>query len=276
MRKYLLAAASLVLGATSVQAADLAAHYTKAPAMTHVFNWTGFYVGGNVGGQWGSADPATSTLLPVVTYFATSSATAIGAVGAQHINSTGVTGGFTAGFNWQVNNAVLGFEGDINYFGFKGSTSSTAVYPCCAPTSFTINSSVSADWLATIRGRIGFLATPSWLIYATGGAAIAEVKGDFSFTDTFAAATESGAIRDTKVGWTAGFGSEYAVGNGWSLKAEYLYVDLGRSSVTSNNLTINAPLLTSAQTFTHSVDLKSNIVRVGVNYKFGGPVVARY
>ena len=68
----------------------------------------------------------------------------------------------------------------------------SALYPCCAPTGFTVSSSVSADWLATIRGRIGFLAAPTWLLYATGGAAIAEVKGNFNFTDTFAAATEFG------------------------------------------------------------------------------------
>jgi outer membrane immunogenic protein len=170
---------------------------------------------------------------------------------------------------------VLGLEGDINYFGFKGSASGSALYPCCAPTGFTVSSSVSADWLATIRGRIGFLAAPTWLLYATGGAAIAEVKGNFNFTDTFSAATESAAIRDTRLGWTAGVGTEYAFGGGWSLKAEYLYVDLGRASATSTNLVSGATQYPS-NVYTHSVDLKSNIVRVGVNYKFGGPVVARY
>jgi len=274
MKTILLAVASIVLGTASAQAADLAAHYTKAPVMAQVANWTGFYVGGNLGGQWGSADANTTTLFPVAAYFADSSVPAIAAVGAQRINSSSVTGGFTAGYNWQINNAVLGLEGDINYFGFKGSATGSAPYPCCAGTGFTINSQVSADWLATIRGRIGFLATPSWLIYATGGAAIADVRGDFNFSDTFAAATESGSIRDTRVGWTAGVGGEYAVGNGWSLKAEYLYVDLGRVSMTSHNLFDGAVL--PAQTFTHSFDLTSNIVRVGVNYKFGGPVVARY
>ncbi|MDN4988869.1 porin family protein [Bradyrhizobium arachidis] len=274
MKRFLLAAAMAVLGTVAAQAADLAAHYTKAPMMAAAYNWTGFYVGGNVGGQWGSADAATTTLDPPVAYFANSSVPAIAAVGAQHVNSSSVTGGLTAGYNWQVNSAVFGLEGDINYFGFKGSATGSALYPCCAPTGFTVNSQVSADWLATIRGRIGFLATPSWLIYATGGAAIADVKGNFNFSDTFAAATESGAIRDTRVGWTAGVGGEYAVGNGWSLKAEYLYVDLGRASMTSNNLVAGGPL--PAQTFTHSFDIKSNIVRIGVNYKFGGPVVARY
>ncbi|MGY4504253.1 outer membrane immunogenic protein [Bradyrhizobium sp. GM24.11] len=271
MKTFLLAVASVVLGAASVQAADLAAHYTKAPAMAPAYNWTGFYVGANVGGQWGSANPSTSTVFDPSGYFAPSSVPAVNAIGAQQANSSSVTGGFTAGYNWQVNSAVLGLEGDINYFGFKGSATGSALYPCCAPFSFAVNSQVSADWLATIRGRLGFLATPSWLIYATGGAAIAEVRGNFNFTDTFSV-TESAAIRDTRVGWTAGAGAEYAVGNGWSLKAEYLYVDLGHSTATSTNLTAGG----TPNVFTHSVDLKSNIVRVGVNYKFGGPVVARY
>jgi outer membrane immunogenic protein len=276
MKKFLLAVASVgsvILGPASVQAADLAAQYTKAPMMAPAYNWTGFYVGGNVGGQWGSANPTTSTVFDPPGYFAASSVPTINAVGAQGVNSSSVTGGLTAGYNWQVNHAVLGLEGDINYFGVKGSATGSAVYPCCAPTGFTVSSQVSADWLATIRGRIGFLAAPTWLLYATGGAAIAEVKGNFNFTDTFAAATESAAFRDTRLGWTAGVGTEYAVGGGWSLKAEYLYVDLGRSTGTSTNLLGGA---FPTNVFTHSVDLKSNIVRVGVNYKFGGPVVARY
>ncbi|MBR0828706.1 porin family protein [Bradyrhizobium manausense] len=273
MKRVSLAISLILFGTMAASAADLAAHYTKAPVMAPSYNWTGFYVGGNVGGQWGSSNSNTSTVFDPFGYFADTSVTAVNAVGAQHINSSSVTGGLTAGYNWQVNNAVFGFQGDINYFGFKGSATGSAVYPCCAPVGFTVNSSVSADWLATIRGRIGVLATPNWLIYATGGAAIADVKGDFTFTDGFM--TESGAIRDTRVGWTAGVGGEYAVGNGWSLKAEYLYVDLGRASMRSTNLGgVFGPF--PASVFTHSADLKSNIVRVGVNYNFGGPAVARY
>ncbi|MGY2936678.1 opacity protein-like surface antigen [Bradyrhizobium sp. GM6.1] len=166
MKKFLLAVAAVVLSSASVQAADLAAHYTKAPMMATAYSWTGFYVGGNVGGQWGSADPATSTAFYPAGYFADTSVTAIAAVGAQRVNSSSVTGGLTAGYNWQLNNAVLGLEGDINYFGLKGSASGSALYPCCAPTGFTVSSQVSADWLATIRGRIGFLAAPTWLLYA--------------------------------------------------------------------------------------------------------------
>src|SRR5271166_3139753 len=225
MKILALAASLALLGSVAASAADLPARYTKAPPVAApVDSWSGFYIGGNVGGQWGSADPTTSTVYSTTGYFATTSIPAIDALGQQSFNRSSVTGGFTAGYNWQVSNVVLGLEGDINYFGFKGSATGTALYPCCAPTGFAIASSASADWLATIRGRLGVLATPSFLLYATGGAAIADVKANFAFTDTFASATESAAIGSTRVGWTAGGGGEYAIGSGWSVKAEYLYV----------------------------------------------------
>jgi outer membrane immunogenic protein len=232
-------------------------------------NWSGFYIGGNVGGQWGDADPKTSTIFSPTGYFANSSVPAIAAAGAQKFNSSDVTGGFTAGYNWQVNQLLFGVEGDINWFGFRGGATSGAVYPCCGPTAFTINSSASADWLATIRARLGVIATPDLLLYATGGAAIADVKANWAFTDTFATAAESASLSDTRVGWTVGAGGEYRVGGGWSIKAEYLYVDLGRVSATSTNLTAFTPAIAfPTNVFSHSVDLKSNIVRVGVNYHF--------
>jgi outer membrane immunogenic protein len=259
---------------TSASAADMA---VKArPVVAPIYNWTGFYVGLNAGGAWNESNPRTTTLFPVAAYFADSSVTAIAASGNQQVNRSGFTGGVTGGYNWQINRAVLGIEADFNYFGVRGSTSTTTLYPCCAPTSFTINSSVSNDWLATVRGRVGFLATPALLLYGTGGLAISEVRARFAFTDTFAAATESGLITSTRYGWTAGVGGEYALMNGWSVKAEYLYVDLGRASTVSNNLTVAGPFAFPLQTFTHTVNLTSNIGRVGINYKFGGPVVARY
>ncbi len=137
---------------------------------------------------------------------------------------------------------------------------------------------MSSDWLFTLRGRAGVLVTPALLLYGTGGLAGANVKANNLFTDTFATANESASISDTRYGWTAGIGGEYALLNGWSIKAEYLYVDLGRTSVTSTNLTAFGPPAIPFPTnvFTHTVDLRSNIRRVGANYKFGGPVVAKY
>jgi outer membrane immunogenic protein len=270
-------AVSAILGISAASAADLPARtYTKAPVMVNPsYNWTGFYVGLNAGGAWSRSNAATTTIFDPIGYFATTSPGAIGIAGAQRINSSGFTGGLTAGYNWQVSNIVFGIESDFNYLGLRGSSTGSGIYPCCAPTGFTVNSSVSTDWLITLRPRVG-IAANNWLFYATGGLAVANVKSSFSFTDTFATATESASISRTKTGWTAGVGTEYALMNGWSVKAEYLYVDLGRESATSTNLSISPGVAFPTSVFTHSVDLRSNIVRVGLNYKFGGPVVARY
>jgi outer membrane immunogenic protein len=237
-----------------------------------VYSWTGFYIGANAGGAWGRSDATTSTVFSPVGYFAATSVTAIGIAGAQRINSSGFTGGLTVGYNWQANNFLIGIESDFNYFGRRGSANTGPVlYPCCAPTTFTINSSTSSDWLITLRPRVGLLATPNLLLYGTGGLAAANVKANFLFTDTFAAANESAAISTTRVGWTVGAGAEYALMNGWSVKGEYLYVDLGRVSTTSNNLTAFAPAVAfPTSVFTHSINLRENIARVGLNYKFGG------
>ena len=269
MKKWVVALFFSAVGAVSASAADLPA-YTKAPVVVApIYNWTGFYVGLNAGGAWNESNLTTRTLDPPLGYFAASSPPAIALVGNQNINRSGFTGGVTGGYNWQVNNAVIGIEADFNYFGVRGSATGTAVYPCCVGTTFTVNSSVSTDWLATVRGRAGFLVTPALLFYGTGGLAVADVRANYRFTDTFAAANESASISSTRYGWTAGVGGEYALMNGWSIKAEYLYVDLGRASTTSNNLTIAAGLVpVPLQTWTHTVNLTSNIGRVGINYKF--------
>ena len=265
------------VGATS--AADLApsGYATKSPAIRDpVYNWTGFYVGANAGGAWDRSSPSTTTVSSPIGYFPPVSIGDIALGGAQRINGSGFTGGLTTGYNWQVSSAVFGLEADFNYFGVKGSTSSTTAYTCCVPTTFTINSSTSSDWLITLRPRAGFLATPQFLLYGTGGLAVANLKANFLFTDTFAGATESASISTTRVGWTVGGGGEYALLNGWSIKAEYLYVDLGRANATSTNLTLLGVFASPANVFTHSTDLRSNIGRIGLNYKFGGPVVAKY
>jgi outer membrane immunogenic protein len=282
LKKFVAALFTVAISAVGASAADLPVRtYTKAPAVVAPFyNWTGFYVGLNAGGAWNQSRAATTTVSDnsSVGYFSAPLVPAIALVGNQRINSSGFTGGLTAGYNWQVSSAVLGIESDFNYFGVKGSASGTARYPCCLNAAFTVNSSVSSDWLFTLRGRAGVLVTPAFLLYGTGGLAVANVKSNFLFTDAFPVTpgvSESASISTTRYGWTAGVGGEYALMNGWSVKAEYLYVDLGRASTTSTNLTLS-PDTFPTNVFTHSVDLRSNIVRVGLNYKFGGPVVAPY
>jgi len=274
LKKIIAALFTVALSAASASAADLSPRtYAKAPAMVAYNNWTGFYLGLNAGGAWSDSNVTTLPILtPAGNYFADTSPAAIAAVGNRNINRAGFTGGVTAGYNWQVDRAVLGIETDFNYFGVKGSSTGTGIYPCCVANSFTVSTSESADWLWTLRGRAGILVTPALLLYGTGGLAVADVKASYLFTDTFPA-RESATISSTRYGWTAGVGGEYALMNGWSIKAEYLHVDLGRASTTSANL-VN--VLGGTNVFTHTVNLTSDIGRVGINYKFGGPVVAKY
>lgn len=278
-RRLALAFAALAVGSISASAADIVARYTKAPAVLEpVYNWTGSYVGLNAGGAWSQAEPTTSAIFGPGGFFPASWAPAIAGVGAQRIDKTSFTGGLTGGHNWQVNTTVLGIEVDFNYFGVRGSISSIGAFPLGrAIDAFTITSSVYSDWLITLRPRGGVLVTPSLLLYGTGGLAVANVKGNFNFSSPFSGAVESGSIDSIRYGWTAGAGGEYALMNGWSIKAEYLHVDLGRSTAISTNMTaFFVPVAFPTDVFSHSVSLRSEIVRVGLNYKFGGPIVAKY
>lgn len=270
MRKMLIAVAALAtLIVRPALAADMPLKAPPPPAP--VFSWTGFYIGANAGGAWGTFDPRTSTVFSPTGYFASTSVTAINAAGVQSIKTSGFTGGFEAGYNWQFGNIVFGIEGDIEAFQLKGSaTSGPVLYPCCAPTSFTISSNASTNWLNTDRARLG-VAANNWLFFVTGGAAVTDLKTNFAFTDTFATAAESASISGTRVGWAAGGGIEASLWRGWSVKAEYLFVDFGRVSVNSTNLTaFTPPIAFPTNVFTHSVDLTASIARVGLNYRFGG------
>ena len=277
MKKLLLAGATVAsLIATNAFAADLPARvYTKAPPpLVDVYNWTGFYVGGNVGYSWGrSSDTSTLTNTAGTVLFANSSAA----------NLDGIVGGGQIGYNWQVQNWVWGFEADIQGTDEKGSRLFTCPTGVCSPPfgvlavfpGAAVNVSPmdqKIEWFGTVRARAGFLAAPRVLLYATGGLAYGEVR-TAETVGTAAAATAFSAT-DTRVGWTVGAGVEGAIGGNWTAKLEYLYMDLGRTS--GSFLTTLPAFGGGVLTSSYSSRITDNILRVGVNYRFGGPVVARY
>ena len=158
----------------------------------------------------------------------------------DRINTSGALVGGTAGYNWQFGNAVLGLEGDIDWANIKG----TNVSPLC-PTGCT----TSDTWLSTVRGRAGY-SFGSVMPYVTGGLAVGDIKAT---TPGFPGASS------TNAGWTAGAGIEFALPGNWTAKAEYLHVDLGgfNCGVNCNGLP------------TDNVSARDNIVRAGINYRFG-------
>ena len=232
-------------------------------------NWTGFYLGANAGYGWGKSDVSTTTVFSPTGYFATTSVPAIANASAGKIRPNGFAGGVTLGFNNQTNKTVLGVELDLDAVDISKSRTSGALYPCCAPTSFSNTQSINADWLLTARGRVGYAITERGLLYATGGLAVTNLENKNHFTDTFASVNESGAESKTKYGWVLGFGYEHALENKWSLKAEYAHVDFGDVSSQSNNLTgFTPPIAFPTNTFTNRGDLKIDLIRIGINKSF--------
>lgn len=226
MKKFLLASV-VALAAGSAIAADLPtrAPIYKAP-IAAAYNWTGFYLGINGGGGWGRTTWADPT------------------PGTGSYNTTGWLIGGTAGYNWQAAGSplVLGIEADIDAANIKGSGNSIdclVLRDCQTRTT----------WLATARGRAGY-AMDRWLAYITGGAAFGNIKASSSST-----AEES----SSRTGWTLGGGAEYAFAGPWSLKVEYLYVDLGDFNCGVGSCGIIAPT---------NVNHRFNVVRGGINSRF--------
>jgi outer membrane immunogenic protein len=203
-------------------AADLArpvpAPYYKAPPAYVAYNWSGFYVGINGGGAWGTSKWDLN--------------------GGRNI-SGGLVGG-TVGYNYQFGQAVFGVEGDIDWADING-TSSNATCPFGCKT--------SDSWLATVRGRLGY-AADRFMPFVTGGLAVGDIRAQ---TPGF------GTQSDTNAGWTLGGGLEAALSQNWTVKAEYLYVDLGK---------MNCGLNCGGGLTTDNVTFHTNILRAGLNYKF--------
>ena len=137
--------------------------------------------------------------------------------------------------------------------------------PAGIHTPLTTNATRELDWLGTFRGRVGYHRRP-FLVYATGGLAVGEHKLGIGISDPTATppANLFNQNSSTSVGWTVGAGAEWMFARQWSLKAEYLYVDLGNISSTINYA--YAPANTSSLTGT--VHDRDNIVRGGINYHF--------
>jgi outer membrane immunogenic protein len=259
----------------SAMAADLARPVYRHPVAVAapVYSWTGFYVGGNVGYAWGHSDitpnfyctdPAQAGCsVNVPANLANINAASIGS-----LSNNRFTGGGQVGYNWQIGGLVLGVESDFN--AFRLSNSQSAAVPSTTTASiFNPSTSLETDWLFTLRGRAGWAVAPAVLLYATGGLAITRATlANLYFTTNNPANLGAGASSnaETLTGWTVGGGVEWALNHNWTLKGEYLYADFGSLSTTAY---ITGPGFAFPNVFSTSADLKAQIVRVGLNYKFG-------
>lgn len=261
-RKLLLATAAAAAFAAPALAADLTRQPPPPPYIPPppVFTWTGVYIGGQVGGAWGAGNNLFTGFTPGGAFIDSN-------IGG---NPSGVIGGAHLGYQVQINQWILGIEGSVD--GSSLSKTVTVGFP--DGTSLTANT--SADVQGSIRGKLG-IAWDRFMIYGTGGVAFGGFNTDLSVAGTGLAGVpffSTLSVSNTRVGWTAGGGIQYAVTPNWWVFAEYRFSDFG----TLNNGAF--PGLAAGAFFNDSHRIQENQVQAGFSYKFDilppPPVVAKY
>lgn len=239
-------------------------------------SWSGAYVGANLGYGW---DPGDATLAMTPAPDRAPPGFPIGDIQGviDALNASGsfptslspsargVVGGGQAGYNWQLpSDWVVGIEADLQASGIKGSDSQERTPQFFDETNTAVSKKV--DWYGTVRGRAGYLVNPDWLIYATGGLTFGETSLGFHIDDITSGCIPDATIcgdsskSSVRLGWTLGAGVETMLAPNWSVKAEYLYVDLGKQS-------FNAPTNTPVD-FNVSAKFHEQTARIGLNYHF--------
>jgi outer membrane immunogenic protein len=257
MKKIVLTAVALaaLLGG-SAMAADLStAPIYKAPPPVAVWSWTGFYIGVNGGYGFGSDDFTQSFTQPGLP---------ASSFGKNTVAPKGGLFGGQAGYNWQVGSVVLGVEADAQW---ADQHDTSCGFLCQRQTGATggILVTQKLKWFATARGRLGW-ANDGYLLYVTGGGA----WGGIDENDTLIVVpggTFGVSSSTTKSGWTAGGGIEARLWGNWTGKFEYLHMDLG------NTTSVFVPDPTAGVTIVTTSHIRDDLIRVGLNYKFGyGPI----
>jgi outer membrane immunogenic protein len=246
VKKILLTTTALIaLGIAPAAAADLAARpYTKAPPIAAVYDWSEFYIGAN--GGWGTSHNCwTNTALIGIPLTPASE--------GCHDADGGTVGG-QVGYRWQAGSWVFGLEAQGNWADFRGSNVSLLLAPLAN------RSKIDAFGLFT--GQVGYAAN-NVLFYVKGGAAVTDNR-----YEGILAGTVIDRAEQTRWGATVGAGVEYAFAPNWSFGVEYNHLFMGTENYAFNVLGVNL----------RNDDIKqdADIVTARINYRFGGPAVARY
>jgi len=250
LRKLLMASAVLAAASTPALA--------QAPGS---YDWTGFYAGVNAGyGGNQFSYPITGDL-------------AFGPITESldskvDLTSSGFVGGGQLGFNWEYPGGWLfGLETDLDGSGIEGRLKASGAVTGLLSGAAELSAGSQIDYLGTVRARLGVVTSRDLLVYGTAGFAYGEVKSRYDVGVTSGGSTlfsAAGSTSETNTGWTAGAGAEYPVTDDLTLKAEYLYVDLGDQTLISTPFA----LLGATGHVGVGVETTAHIVRVGLNYRF--------
>jgi len=227
--------------------------------------WTGPYVGANIGATWGNTS-LRATAAPAGGGFVIPPGDVIAVHGFPVTNNSSTVGlalGGELGYNWQMDHLLLGVETDGGVFDIRQSRNHTfqSTQLINPPVFFTISQSVKTDWMWTLRPRIGYAWGP-WLAYFTGGLAVTDARISAAFSDTRVPQNVASFTHSSmRTGGTVGLGGAWMFAPGWSGKLEWLYSDFG--NVSGSTLVGNGFAV-----FTSSGNVRANVVRTGVDYKF--------
>jgi outer membrane immunogenic protein len=253
----------MVAGATS--AADMPVK-AQPPAPVEIFTWTGFYIGANGGGAWSRKCWDTVPFdidLRVIPAF-----TVAGPEGCH--TASGATAGGQIGYRWQKAAWILGIEAQGNWANLTGSNPSTLAF--FAATNFANRTKIDAIGLFT--GQLGY-SWNSFLLYVKGGAAVTRDEYDtFLFAPLAPLPAGFVAFRGSETRWggVVSVGGEYAFNRNWSFALEYDHLFMGDSTV---RLTVD-PFFIAQLNHNERIHQDVDMFTARINYRIGGPVVAKY
>ena len=250
MHKLLCATAltSLLLGTSlAANAADLPPAPPMAPRAPvayipagPMFSWTGFYIGGNLGGAWSRGNVVDSLF----------------GVNFTNGNSTSFLGGGQVGGNYQIGAFVIGAEAAFDWFANNNNSGNGTTVPGGA----ILRVSANDRWVTTLAARFGYAWDHALFYGKAGGGWVG--AGNFAVTNVGTGASVALSNSNTNSGWLVGAGVEYAFTQNWTAKLEYDYLALNNASF---NVTI--PSTAQVDTFTNG-GRNVQTLTVGVNYLF--------
>ena len=277
----------LAFFAGAASAADLPARVYPPILAPRAFGWTGCYVGGYVGGAWNESDGVTFTDVGNGQFRAFSGGIVAGGLEDRHSWSTGsnssFTGGGTFGCNFQpIGSFVLGIEGEVGFMRLEGSAFDPLLSPTLRAGALRGTPDVSGgakvgDWYGMITPRLGY-AWDRILLYAKGGAAFVPASASVVDACLSTAAGCGNWVISTSSGshifttWTVGGGLEWAFADRWSVKAEYMFIDLGDNKTLTTCGLANTPTgsTVSGGQFCFNSEFRGiQTVKIGLNYLFG-------
>ncbi len=209
------------------------------------FSWLGFYGGLHLGGAWADTTATDTGGVNTISDYWTAA-------------PSGVVAGAQLGYNWRTGPVLYGLEGDLGYLGLGGNATTSYI-----PLGYDTSTNTDTGFYLTARGRLGVIVN-SYLLYVTGGYFGADtdvsIYGACSALLACGTPTVQGSSSSFRNGWTIGGGLEAEMGGNWTAKIEYLYYDLGSTTITT----------TVGGLDTWKLETDGSLVRAGINFRFGG------